>query len=921
MYHAFRSVISASLLCFVLLISSKQGLAQTSKTPQSIAFYYGDIDSTRELLSYERVVVSPEQLSSAQLQQLKSAKTQVFAYLSLGEASEQLAPRFSSAVLGYNDLWQASIMDSSAEPWRQYLLTQAQQLRSAGYDGFFLDTLDSYQLVLDKAQFGAQQNALISLIGELQTQGPVLLNRGFELYQGLAQPPLAVVAESLFHSYDYQGKRYRKQSKEDAQWLTGQLQQVQASQIEAIVIDYLPADDAQRLKAAQQIAALGFTPYISDPMLYQFGVSTRYPVRRRVLGLYDSSVNVKKQSECHRFLATLIEYQGYVPQCIDIQGTALPKLDWNRYAAAVFWLPQVSYQQSSTRDALLQSLDTLPTVLVGELPEQTSLLARLGVKQQGNYRGVLQLDAAALKYPLPKAQGEQYPRYRWLDEQQTSQLSLIDEQGQQGIAVASSDWGGLWLEPLTVQELPGERMRWPLDPFEHLLPLLRLAPIPSADITSESGQRIVTAHIDGDGFPSRAWLPGKPFAGASIYNNILRRSKLPHTVSVIEAEVAKTGLYPELTPELEAIARDIFALDNVEIASHTFSHPFFWDPRIEAKEKLYGDALAVPGYVLDYDREIFTSVRYINEHLAPKDKRVEVYLWSGAANPTADIIAKVAQLGLYNVNGGNTYVLTDNYSIAQVTPHLNWYKDAVQVYAPVMNENLYTELWTENFSGFGRAIETFELLGEPRRLKPVSVYYHMYSGVYPASLSALEKIYDWVDKHPLTPLYLSEYAHRARALYETGLAKSINDEAWYITSTGVKSMRIDKAQSPSGNSQGVAGVNAGPDGNYVTLSAVRARLELDAADTPFSGNLYLQGANGVLEHWQQQGGNIDISFMSHQPLQARFAQARGCRVQQHSGAPVTHKFKGDQLILTSKHKGRVRFTLSCAGQPQGGKTQ
>ncbi|MEM0514840.1 endo alpha-1,4 polygalactosaminidase [Pseudoalteromonas sp. YIC-827] len=917
MYHTLRTIITASLLCFILLISTKQGLAQAPQTSQSIAFYYGDIDSTRELLSYERVVVSPEQLSAAQLEQLKSANTQVYAYLSVGEADEQLAANFPSAALGYNKLWQASIMDASAEPWRQHLITQAKQLRTAGFDGFFLDTLESYQLALGKDEYNAQQQALISLLTELQTQGPVLLNRGFELYQHLPQPPLAVVAESLFHSYDYQGKRYRQQSAVDAQWLKDKLQQVQAKGIEAIVIDYHPADDAVRVKAAQEIAALGFTPYISDPMLYQFGVSTHYPVRRRVLGLYDSRVNIKKQSECHRFLATLIEYQGYVPQCIDINEPALANLDWNRYAAAMFWLPQVSYQQRSAYNALLHSLDTIPTVLIGELPEQTSLLTRLGVKQDGNYQGALELKGTKLAYPLPHAQGEQFPRYLWQGEAPNSQFTLSDEQGLQGIGMAATAWGGLWLEPLTVQELPENLLRWPLEPFEHLVPLLQLASIPSADITTESGQRIVTAHIDGDGFPSRAWLPGKPYAGASIYKNILRKSPLPHTVSIVEAEVAKDGLYPELTPELEAIARDIFALDNVEIASHTFSHPFFWDPRIEAKEKLYGDALPVPDYVLDYDREIFTSVRYINERLAPKNKQVEVYLWSGMANPTADIIAKVDQLGLYNVNGGNTYVLNNNYSIAQVTPHLNWYKGAVQVYAPVMNENLYTALWTENFSGFGRAIETFELLGEPRRLKPVSVYYHMYSGVYPASLQALENIYQWVEQHPLTPLYLSEYAHRARSLYETGLAKSIHDQAWYITSTGVKSMRINKAQSPNANSQGVAGVNAGPDGNYVTLTSPRARLYLSSAAQPFSGHMYLQSANGVLEHWQQEGTKTYISLISHQPLQASFAQASTCRVQQQDGAPLTHKVKGEQLLISSKTKGRVRFTLTCATTHSG----
>jgi hypothetical protein len=55
---------------------------------------------------------------------------------------------------------------------------------------------------------------------------------------------------------------------------------------------------------------------------------------------------------------------------------------------------------------------------------------------------------------------------------------------------------------------------------------------------------------------------------------------------VIEAEVAPHGLHPQLSPRLEAIARQMFRLPHVEIASHT-AHPFVWDPDLgrQGREK------------------------------------------------------------------------------------------------------------------------------------------------------------------------------------------------------------------------------------------------------------------------------------------------------------------------------------------------
>ena len=82
-------------------------------------------------------------------------------------------------------------------------------------------------------------------------------------------------------------------------------------------------------------------------------------------------------------------------------------------------------------------------------------------------------------------------------------------------------------------------------------------------------------HIDGDGSVS-VELPESAVRGRSHSARGLARYRLPTTVSVIEGEIGLSGLYPDKAPALEEIARRIFARPEVEIASHTFSHPFDW---------------------------------------------------------------------------------------------------------------------------------------------------------------------------------------------------------------------------------------------------------------------------------------------------------------------------------------------------------
>ena len=259
--------------------------------------------------------------------------------------------------------------------------------------------------------------------------------------------------------------------------------------------------------------------------------------------------------------------------------------------------------------------------------------------------------------------------------------------------------------------------RWVIDPWKFLRSALALRELPVPDTTSDAGRRMFFAHMDGDGFPSRAEFSGGPFSGQVLLDEILKRyPNVMHTMSVIEGEVSADGLYPKESAAMESIARKIFALPNVEMASHTYSHPFRWS-KVEA-----GDAsedadadyhLDLKHYVPSLDREINGSVAYIRRNLAPANKSVSVLLWSGDAAPSPHAVEMVAKAGLLNMNGGNTNITRGNASITNISPLGAQLGNYFQVFAPIANENVYTNLWRGPFYGFRQVIETFEMTGVP----------------------------------------------------------------------------------------------------------------------------------------------------------------------------------------------------------------
>ena len=112
-----------------------------------------------------------------------------------------------SWVLGKNRVWDSEIMDITNPNWQQFIVEElVTPLVKQGYDGFFLDTLDSFQILAktDEAR-NKQAQALVTLLQSIRTKYPniqLVANRGFEVMPQIAPLLDAVLAESLYAAWD-----------------------------------------------------------------------------------------------------------------------------------------------------------------------------------------------------------------------------------------------------------------------------------------------------------------------------------------------------------------------------------------------------------------------------------------------------------------------------------------------------------------------------------------------------------------------------------------------------------------------------------------------------------------------------------------------------------------------------------------------
>lgn len=426
--------------------------------------------------------------------------------------------------------------------------------------------------------------------------------------------------------------------------------------------------------------------------------------------------------------------------------------------------------------------------------------------------------------------------------------------------------------------------KWFVNPFKFFQMAFDLPPYPIPDPSTIAGRRCYFSHIDGDGWNNATLVVDNRGKEAILSSEIILKEivenspDLPITIGPIAANlnVAWNG-----SLKSGEIARKFFSLPHVEMGCHTYSHPFDWrffknytqkkeepylsrypfttwkssyfdtlrknfsrgesfykleekpdstfsltSPEAETVQTVGKNlsqryftprAYALKPFNLTF--EILGAIDFINQ-FHPPGKKVEVYQWSGDTLVWKQGIALTQEAGVRNLNGGDPRCDFKYPSYAYVAPLARVLDKEIQVYTCSSNENLYTELWTNNFYGQVTLPTTFERTETPLRIKALNFYYHMYSGEKFPSLYAVIRNLAYIRTQKIAPIPASLYSRFVNGFYSANITQTGLKE-WKIENRGaLQNFRFDQATYQGVNfnrSKGVMGQRHYQGSLYVYL--------------------------------------------------------------------------------------------------------
>ncbi len=620
------------------------------------------------------------------------------------------------------------------------------------------------------------------------------------------------------------------------------------------------------------------------------------PVRREIVALYDSKVEARPgETRIHRFAEMPLNWLGYALVYRDI-NEPLPELETlGRYRGVISWFlepltqPAVvaDWLDTATRAGLRYALfgEPAPPLEVGRSGALARVMGRLGLADGGNHVEVTfdsrivssdpemigferAIDAALPTFSVVRAVSDKVAVHLAI----ATPARRAQEPASRSVIVATGPGGGFVQADYAIYyEAATEREVWIVHPFNFFRRVFGDEAFPIPDITTVSGRRVYFSHIDGDGWNNLTEIEAYRAKGLTAAEVILKTAigpypDLPVTVGLIGGDADRLIGGRKRAQDL---ARALYALDQVEVATHTYTHPYNWRfferydrtleeqaisqyqlPDLPMRERITNVLLRLVGatppaptfdkYIagtddlprtflrkpFDLDREVGGALA-LAESFAPPGKKAKVYLWSGDTTPFAGAIGATRKAGVRNLNGGDSRLDDEYPSVSYVPPISRVERGERQIYAANSNENTYTNDWTGPYYGFFLLEETLRNTERPRRLKPFNLYYHMYSGEKAAALASIQHFLDMARDTEVVPIEASRYAAMADDFFGVTIAQT-DVATWYLSNLGaVETVRFDVAAGldvDHVSSRGVLGSTRHAGALYVALDPAQASV-------------------------------------------------------------------------------------------------
>ena len=895
---------------------------------RSVVVYYGDDISYPIVGVNDYIIVQPN--INTYPHGFKLYKDKIYGYISVVEA-EKGRDYYKKVkkpwIIGKNRSWNSKVMDISNKAYRDFLFKEVvEPMVKRGFKNFFLDTLDSYQAISSNQEFTKKmEDGLVEFIKEFKKRYPnskLILNRGFEIIDRVHSDIEAVLFESLLYGLSSKSLKFKKVSNQDREWLLTKIQKIQNYNIPIIALEYINKNQKTKIKETiRELNRLNIIPYISfSKELDSYGVSNKKPIKRDILLIYDDTqfdgtdYDDVVSSTAYLQLSTPLEYMGFVPIIKPVTTFKATPKNMQRYGGVIIWLNgkyAIKHPKrfmklakdiyfSGVKMLILETLDGAlhkPLLrLLGIRVSPIKNLKRAEVVCKKGYTGFEII-------PFVPSLGKLFHPVG------AKSICDLKTKREKGSLWAITSWGGFAREGVLLINVNKSDL-WIANPFKLLKESLRLPDIPAPDPTTENGKRILFSHIDGDAIMSRVeWNPDK-FDGETIYEDILKKYDIPISVSFVVADLLPNGLYPQDSKALNEIAKKMLALPNTEGATHTLTHPFFWGKITKDGDLPPKYRLKLPNYKFSIEKEIKGSLDYINKNLMPPDKeKAHTVFWSGDCLPRENALEYVHKYNILNINGGDTVIVNSTPYLSLVAPFGLKRGDYYQIHTGEQDENVYTNDWTGPFWGFRRAIQTFKLTDKPRRLKPIDIYFHFYSGAKRASLTALKDVFEWSIKQDVIPLFTSEYILKASDFFYVSLAKEKN--IYYASGMKhLKTLRVKKSWFVDfEKSIGVVGSKVYLDSKYIHIAPNIDDIKLVFVDKDLHQN-HLISANAPIKSFRKDNSEQKITFSGFVPLKIEYYLQDGCTLEEFPKA-TKRVVKSNIVRLEYEKKREATITIQC----------
>jgi len=834
---------------------------------------YSKAVNPAHLRLYDISIISPE--ADVDLTEGHKLGHQFYSYLSIGEVALGASYR-SKAIdrkipfFGKNEFWQSDLVDLSHPDWTQFVIELAGVAAQKHFDGFFLDTVDTVDLLIQKYPEKAEafRWGLIGLIKKLKTAYPdkkIIINRGLPVIEQLVGIVDGMLIESVFQTFDSAKKTYAAVAPSVTEELLRRIQKVKDAGFAIYILDYVdPTKPALARETARRIEALGYHALITTVDLQGRVLAPLALKSRHLLALFGNHstnvadiINYPTDSFVAKSVQMAVEWLGYE---VDYLNAAIdsPPASLDAKYCGVILDRDLEIPADKERDLvdwlLIQKDNGVKLIFLGEIhfneeAAQSRLLKALGVQGSGdflprpqNFR-IQSLTEGMMNYEAKVRLRPQNLRDLQAPKGAQVYLSLALTSHNKDYVfepVFTTAWGGMALSPFIDFQRPDFLELWLFDPFQFFAAALGADQGPVPDTTTRDGLRVLYSHIDGDGFGNKSVVETGKRSAEIIRDQVIKVYPIPITFSIIEAEIRGrlVGQMPGDEEALKKIARSIFDLPNVQAGSHSYTHPFFWMEGDQTAVAYEGQNLVLSDAFreakVDLNREIAGSVKFIDKELLPPGKKVSVFLWSGNCRPPPEAIRLTRELGIENMNGGETLISARYPSYTSVSPRAISWGGEVQVYAANQNENEFNDNWQGPFyGGYIHTIETFKRTETPRRLKPMNIYYHLFCGDYPDATKVVREVYEFALSQPAHALTAAQYAEMVRDSRETTIIKK-SDQHWILMNKGkLRTYRIAaRGVSPDLYAcRGITGFNSGPGVMYVHTDG-SPRVELVLSPQP-----------------------------------------------------------------------------------------